>query len=244
MKLFFVRHGEQGGEHSALTEYGKDEMREVGENLGFNETVIVFYPPGTRFAESAEILLGNMNSPYKKREVRNLSYRKINQKTPYYEGLIDSIRARKCLEYHIHHSDNHIKESGEEISSYTTMAAHTSRLLLKYIDIQNRLPEERMVDIQRIFCAREFIWSCFRAKLIELKYGREAMLEYVDWYSQTQEGNPDARKSIASISANASRNSYNVIHISDAYGEDEISIADLEYLIEQERELLESSIKS
>ncbi len=243
MKLFFVRHGEQGEGYSALTESGRDEMKEVGEILGCNNTVIVFYPPGTRFVQSAEILLGNLNSPYKRREVRNLSYRRINQNTPYYEGLIDSIRARRCLEYHIHYSDNHIRESGEHISSYTTMAALTSRLLLKYIDIQNRFSDDSTVDIQRVFCAREFIWSCFRAKLIELKYGKEAMLEYVDWYSQTQEGNPDARKSIACISSIASENSSNVIHISDVYSEEEIPVSDLECIIEQEEDLFENSIK-
>ena len=244
MKLFFVRHGEQGKENSALTDFGREEMREVGENLDFNNTVIVFYPPGTRFIESTEILLGNLNLPYKRHEVRDLNYRRMNQETPYYEGLIDSIRARRCLEYHIHYSDNHIKESGEHISSYTTMAALTSRLLLKYIDIQNRLPEDRVVDIQRVFCVREFIWSCFRAKFIEQKYGKEAMLEYVNWYSRTQEGNPDARKSVASISSNTLDNSSSVIHISDVYGEEEITVADLECIIEQERDLLGNLIQS
>jgi hypothetical protein len=243
MKLSFVRHGEHEGERSELTNFGKQEMGDVKERLEFNDTIIVFYPPGSRFQESAEILLGERDSDYKRREVRDLSYLRINQKTSYYEGLIDSIRARRCLEYHVLFSDAHIQESGEHISSYTTMAALTSRLLLKYINIQNRLPEGRNIDIQRVFCAREFIWASFRAKLIELKYGKDEMLEYVDWYSNTQEGNPEARKNIANITFNSSLGSSMTIHLSDKYGEEDITISDLENIIQQEQALLESSVQ-
>lgn len=240
MKLFFVRHGEHRGEQSTLTEGGRNEMREVGENIGYNDTTVVFYPPGARFLESASVILGQQDSEYKRKEIRSLSYRRMNTKTPYYESLIDSIRANRCLEFHVLHSDEHIKESGEYISSYTTMAALTSKLLLKYIDIQNRIPEERLVDIQRVFCAREFVWACFRAKIIELKYGREAMLAYVDWYSDTQEGSPDARKSIARISTELGGKGI-VIHLSDVYGDEEISVDDLNTLTEQEQSLLEGA---
>jgi hypothetical protein len=240
MELFFVRHGEHGGEVSALTEQGKDEMLEVGENIGSNDTVIVFYPPGERFVKSAQIILGEKDSEYKRKEVRQLSYMKIDTSTPYYKSLIDSIRAKRCLEFHILQSDGYIRESGENISSYTTMAALTSRLLLKYIDIQNRLPEDRRVDIQRVFCAREFVWACFRSKIIEIKNGRDEMFRYLEWYTNTQEGNPDARKSIARVfSGDLYKNG--VIKISDVYGDEEFTIDELNLILQQEQELLETA---
>lgn len=242
MELFFVRHGGHESESSVLTDLGKEEMNEVREKLDLNDTIVVFYPPGSRFSESAEIILGDQDSIYKRHEVRDLNYRHINQKTPYYEGLINSIRARKCLKYQVLYSDNYIRESGEQISSYTTMAALTSRLLLKYINIQKRLSKERAVDIQRVFYSREFIWASFRAKLIELKYGESAMMEYVDWYSCTQEGNPEARKNIASIYFNSLHNNSAVVNLADVYGEEDITISELEDIIRQEQVLLEHSI--
>jgi len=244
MELFFVRHGEHGGEGAILTEQGKGEMFEVGENISPNNTVVVFHPPGERFVESAQVILGEQDSEYKRKEVRQLSYMKMDTSTPYYKNLIDSIRAKRCLEFHILHSDDYIKESGVHISSYTTMSALTSRLLLKYIDIQNRLREDRMVDIQRVFCAREFVWACFRSKIIEIKNGRDEMFRYVEWYTNTQEGNPDARKSVARVFFGDPYEN-GVIKISDIYGDEEFSISELNLILQQEQELLEiASIKA
>lgn len=236
MELFFIRHGEHGGENSMLTDLGKEEVRDIKEQIGLNDTCIVFYPPGSRFSETAEIILGEQDSPFKRREVRQLSYLRIDQTTPYYKGLIESIRARRCLEYHVLNSDRYIRESGENISSYTTMASLVSKILLKYVSIQQNCMNDQVSTIQRVFCAREFIWASFRAKIIEQKYGEEAMFEYVEWYSQTQEGKVEARKSIANICTEPYQEDM-VIRISDIYGEDEIMSSDLENIIQQAESL-------
>lgn len=244
MELFFIRHGEHGGENSFLTDVGKEEVRGMKEQIRPNDTSIVFHPPGSRFSETAEIILGEMDSPFKRREVRQLSYMRIDQTTPYYKGLIESIRAHRCLEYHVLNSDRYIKESGEDISSYTTMAALVSRLLLKYISIQQDCTSEQVSTIQRVFCAREFIWSSFRAKVLEQKYGDEAMFKYVEWYSQTQEGQGEARKSIAHISTKLYQGEDIIIQISDIYGDDEIMVSDLENIIQQEEVLRQQSFQT
>ena len=241
MELFFIRHGEHGGENSMLTNRGKKEVREVREQIGLNDTCIVFHPPGSRFSETAEIILGEMDSPFKKREVRQLSYLRIDQTTPYYKGLIESIKAHRCLEYHVLNSDRYIRESGENISSYTTMAALVSKLLLKYVFIQHNSVSEQVSSMQRVFCSREFIWASFRAKIIEQKYGEEALCKYVEWYSQTQEGKGETRKSLANISTEIYQGEEVSIHISDPYGEDEVWICDLENIIQDDESLRESS---
>ncbi len=242
MELFFIRHGEHGGENPVLTDTGKEEMCKVKERIELSGTSIVFHPPGARFSETAEIILGKMDSAFKRREVRQLSYLRIDQTTPYYKGLIESIKARKCLEYHVLNSDNHIRETGENISSYTTMAALVSKLLLKYVGIQQNSSSEQILGIQRVFCAREFIWASFRAKLLELKYGEDAMFEYVDWYSQTQEGNAEARKSVAHISTELNKENGISIHLSEEYGEEVVSISELETIIQQEEALIQRSL--
>lgn len=239
MELFFIRHGEHGGEGSMLTDIGREEVSEVKERIEPNDTSIVFYPPGSRFSQTAEIILGQMDSKFKRHEVRQLSYLRINQTTPYYNGLIQSIRERKCLEYHIHNSDNHIIETGENISSYTTMASLTAGLILKYISILQNYSGKEDLNLMRVFCAREFIWSSFRAKIIELKYGEDAMHEYVQWYSQTQEGKAEARRNVTNISSSFNKTGDISIYLSDIYGEEELSISALEDIVQQGEALKE-----
>ncbi len=240
MKLFFIRHGDQISEKAGLTEVGKEEMYEVGNQIGLNDATIVFCPPGARFNETAEVLLAERISDYKQRQDPRLNYLKISATTPYYKDLIQSIREGRCLEYHVWHSDNHIKESGENISSYTTMASLVSKLILKYSDIYRRLPDDQTPELQRVFCMRKFFWACFRAKLMELKSGTNAMQEYVDWYSNTQEKHPESRKNIVKISVIDGEDQQMIFQLSDAYGEDFIELSNLTTIIQQEQLLLQN----
>ena len=127
------------------------------------------------------------------------------------------------LAFLVEHSDSYRLSTGDKISSYTAMAYEVARIVEKYTRIcqswsHRTSKRHEHLALQRVFCAREFIYPCFRAKIFELMSGLDARDSYVRWYCENMEWNSEARTGVSSIYIENTPNSQYKITISDEYG--------------------------
>ncbi|MDR2416265.1 MAG: hypothetical protein LBD75_06820 [Candidatus Peribacteria bacterium] len=85
------------------------------------------------------------------------------------DGLNKSIDERNVMRWTINLSDDDMKKVGYVQSSYTVMAQDVAKVLQHYAKVCTR-KHTNNENLYRIFCGKEFIYTSFRVKLLEILY--------------------------------------------------------------------------
>jgi hypothetical protein len=120
---------------------------------------------------------------------KKISYRNPGN-TEFSKALDEAFKAAKSLEFQVKESDS-FREKGEDISSYSLIASEVSKIILKYLQIKKKWGDLSATkydhkNLFRTFCAREFIYACFRAKLTEKVLGLEERERYISYFAKTR----------------------------------------------------------
>lgn len=239
INLNFIRHGKHNTSQDplhevyGLLEEGEAEARSVGERLHLNpDYTVAFTTENNRSIASTFLVLypdqelhdHNINRSIANGKIKTssrLGYKPVRD--PEFSSKIGrAFKQRTNLAFLVEHSDNYRLSTGNEVSSYTAMAYEVALILDKYINICQSWPyrtskRNEHLALQRVFCAREFIYPCFRAKLFEQIAGVEVRDAYVRWYGENIEWNNVARTDVSSIC---------IEHAYDAEPLDRITISD------------------
>ena len=128
-----------------------------------------------------------------KHTIRDLSSKlsyKDTHGTEFDRAMDKAFKDLRPLDFQVKESDG-FRERGEDISSYSFIASEISGVILKYFKIKNRrhdLSEKKYgnKNLFRTFCAREFIYACFRAKITEKVLGKEERDKYIKYFSENR----------------------------------------------------------
>ncbi len=237
---------------SGLTERGRREARAVGAKLDvdLDETKALSVNNIRSLATVALALYPEINDdeiPKKILQLKNsrqllttpkLSYLPVEDKN-FEEQLATFFHQGRALRFLVDNSDEHILTKGTAMSSYSTLANEAASTLMYYyqkykLGEKSQQPDDK--DLYRIFCGREFVYGCFRAKLIENMQGVGARDDYVDWYGDTIEWSHEAREDIALTRITRSANDDIKFNLKDNYGEMQFGINDVENIMRDYQE--------
>lgn len=251
--LIFIRHGQQVRADSAdphpsgLTDRGRAEARTIGAKLDveLGETKVLSVDNTRSLATVALALYPAIDDNEildKIRELKDsrrllttpkLSYMQVEDKE-FEAQLASSFYESKALRFLIDNSDEHVLNSGTEMSSYSILANEAASTLMYHYQKLALMEDNQLVDDRntyRIFCGREFVYACFRAKLLENMHGIEARDNYVNWYGDSIEWSHEAREDVASAKIIKSENNNVTFNLTDKYGEVQFGVEDVEKII-------------
>lgn len=124
------------------------------------------------------------------RALKELTYRDpVN--TKFGEGLEQAIKDGRLLEFLVSESDNFDLES-ENISGYSLISSEIARIVYKYFQMRGGWQEisdskYQSENLMRAFCIREFIYACFRVKLMDKILGRNERDKFVENFSKNHD---------------------------------------------------------
>lgn len=228
----FIRHGDHkriGKEllFCGLTKRGCDEARELHTGLSLDAAKTIAYSVnnlrsiGTialalcpelsndRVETAAQALIQNCTL----RVDDGLDYMR-EEREEYYTKLEAAFFASDALSFFVHKSDDF---SNNRLSTYSTMASEVAKRIITKCTSGNT-----------VILAREFFYPSFRAKLIEIKDGRERRDHYASWYGDNMEWNPETRRKVSGVIHLESENGF---VLCDSYGMVEFSNEDLRKII-------------
>ena len=251
-QLFFIRHGQHESSSvetphaSGLTELGREEARTVGQKLAVDpETLLAFSVNNARsLATVAFALYPETNdSDIRQRidELRaekrlmvrdSLGYAPIAD-PEFEERLGNAFYQSKNLDFLVKYTDDYRLTTGDEISSYSSIAYDIATLVKEHHDDNLLgLGQGEQDGVHELYCAREFNYACFRAKLEESINGLDGRDQYVRWYGENIEWSPEARQDIAPIKITTAHDGNSRVRLNDRYGELEFDIEKIEKLIQ------------
>lgn len=252
--LIFIRHGQQepaGSENphfSGLTELGRAEARSVGGKLDLKhaETKVLSVDNARSLATVALALYPKINDEeindkiLQLKESRQLittsklSYLPVEDKE-FEKQLANSFSQSTALRFLVDHSDAHRLTDNARMSSYSTLAYEAANAIEYFYkkaqkDVLVEL-ETSENDLYRVFCGREFVYACFRAKLLENTHGVGARDEYVDWYGEFVEWSHEAREDIAITTIQDTEDDDSKFLLRDSYGQVVFGVSEIKTII-------------
>lgn len=253
-----MRHGQQ--EHAdsidphpcGLTDRGRGEARAVGAKLDIDlgETRVLSVDNIRSLATVALALYPAIDDDEildKVRELKRsrqllvtpkLSYMTVQDKN-FEEQLANSFYEGRALRFLVDNSDQHVLNNGTKMSSYSILANEAASTLMYHYQkytLSKKSEPSNGKDSYRIFCGREFVYACFRAKLLENTRGIQARDDYINWYSGTVEWSHEAREDIALTKIIKSTNNDATFNLTDRYGEMQFGVNDVERVIRDYQE--------
>jgi|688.fasta_scaffold00232_40 hypothetical protein len=243
INLNFIRHGKHNTskddplpEICGLLNEGVVEARSVGERLELDpDYTVVFTIENDRSLATSFLVLypdkdleehniGQCLANGKIKTSPQLGYKPVND--PTFSSMVGrAFKQGTNLAFLVGQSDSYRLSTGNEVSSYTAIAYEVALIVDKYIKICQSWPSRASkrnehLALQRVFCAREFVYPCFRAKLLEQVEGIDARDAYVRWYGESMEWNSAARTDVSTICIEHiyASESFDRITISDEYG--------------------------
>jgi hypothetical protein len=243
-QLIFIRHGqhEQGSgfsDPSGLTDLGRQEARNVGLSLSIDltrtkalsvdnvrslATIALALLPRTPDDQIMDTVTSLKNQGTLL-PTAALSYLPIRDKA-FESQLSSAFSDGAALKFLVDHSDEYRLRHDEEMSSYSTLSFEVASAIKYFYD-----KFQADTDFYRLFCGREFVYACFRAKLIEGVEGRDARDNYIEWYSRTVERSSTAREDVASLLFSRDQAGEVIFKLTDDYGETFFQLEDIEEII-------------
>lgn len=221
VRLIFHRHGEHVIIHEKpeqqhpLSEAGYEEMKKIGREINVIESqTIGFYTDNLRSLTSVVAVMNpsldrpNPDEYLRKKRVKPLEalqYKVVNDRV-FREKLDAAVQKNKVLHFLVNESDKIAGENIDSLSTYSSISREIGATIKRYISVERnwkklteRSPQYAKKDLYRLFCGREFIYGCFRAKLTEQMFGEEMRDRFVEWYEASREGNGLERGKMGTI---------------------------------------------
>ena len=240
VRLIFFRHGqhpESVSDHDPdLTGLGAQEAQDLGHRVQVNERQSVgFYIDNLRSLmsmtrvmepdapeDSIHLSAQNLIKRYKIKTDPSLNY-KVAPSGDFRRDLDSAVETGRVLRFLVEQSDNYDSNNSADISTYSSIGRECAKIIKKYTSVEkqwvkiNQATPYADKNLYRLFCAREFIVACMRAKLTEHILGIDKRNEFVDWYEQSVENNGAGRAEYTIITVEPGKAGQRII-LTDNFG--------------------------
>lgn len=252
-QLIFIRHGQHetsgvdNPHPSGLTELGRDEARTIGQKLTVQpERIRAFSVNNARSLATVALALypETDDSSIQQRIDALRAEKRLTVKASlgyapiadprFEEELSMAFYQSRNLEFLVAYTDDYRLSKGDPISSYSSIAYDMASLVKERHsgNLINLAQGETADDEHELYCAREFSYACFRAKLEEVINGIDERDRFVEWYGKNVEWLPEARQDVVPIKVTTDASGLSRVTLNDRYGKLEFGIDDIEKIIQ------------
>ena len=237
--LQFVRHGDSDNSDKSLrpddlplTNESKFVISNLKKTLKLNkETTVGWSGDNVRSKDTVKILVNSgeldeildLESKFKSAVDNKLLYKMDPNFKSFKEYLGLPVEQKKLFRVVVNYSDKYSAESGVNLTTYSDMYKIVADYIIKYIKIIKKWERVHAKydtnTMFRIFCANEYIYSSFRARLTEIMFGKISKEEYIDWYEKNFERDEVRKYEEQCVVITHNEKDEVVVNLKDPYGE-------------------------
>ncbi|MFA6050375.1 MAG: hypothetical protein WC761_04230 [Candidatus Paceibacterota bacterium] len=235
----FVRHGDHDDSNKSiptkdypLLDESKETLRTLRETLGIDHnTALAWSGDNKRSIDTSKIIVNeketkevsDLEESFKIRLDPYLLYKMDGNFKAFKDYLGLSAEQKKLFRVVVEKSDAFKKETGYDFTSYADMCNAVADYVLRYVDILEKWEKVSFKydtnSLFRVFCANEYFYASFRAKVEQVLFGEAAREKYVAWYESNFERNEERKHEEQSVTISRDADKATLISLKDSYGE-------------------------